>query len=92
MPYFIDVTAKWCITCQTNKLTVLNRQIIKTAFKEKNLTLIQADWTNYDDSITELLKKHNQVSIPTYIFYNGSEYKVINDIITVKDIKRMIEK
>ena len=34
-PYFIDVTAKWCITCQTNKLTVLNTPGAQTLLKEK---------------------------------------------------------
>ena len=91
-PYFIDVTAKWCITCQTNKINVLNKQKTQTLFANHNITLIKADWTNHDEAITKLLNQHNQISIPTYIYFDGTNYSVISDIITYKTIQRMIEK
>ena len=78
--YFIDITAKWCITCQTNKLTVLN-----------NIQLIQADWTNNNPKITQLLKRFNQISIPTYIYYDGQSHTILSNILTKKDIERLFE-
>ncbi len=90
-PYFIDVTAKWCITCQTNKITVLNKKESHQLFKSKNIQLIQADWTNKSATITYLLEKHNQISIPTYIYYDGSKHHVFGDILTPQKLKEHIK-
>jgi thiol:disulfide interchange protein len=86
-PYFIDVTAKWCLTCQTNKRFVLNTKKAHALFKSKNLVLIRADWTNHDPAITALLTQFNQISIPTYIYFDGTKHMVFGDILT-NDILR----
>lgn len=86
-PYLIDITAKWCITCQTNKITVLNKKESLNLFASKNIALIQADWTNKSDIISELLTEFDQISIPTYIYYDGSKHTVFGDILTQKKLK-----
>ncbi|MEK9728169.1 MAG: thioredoxin family protein, partial [Candidatus Margulisiibacteriota bacterium] len=90
-PYLIDVTAKWCITCQTNKITVLNQAKTLKFLKSKNITLIQADWTNNDTEISNLLASYQQVSIPTYIYYNGNRHIVFGDILTFNKLKEKIK-
>tara|TARA_A100001015_G_scaffold227665_1_gene257191 strand:+ start:215 stop:2029 length:1815 start_codon:yes stop_codon:yes gene_type:complete len=90
-PYFIDITAKWCVTCQTNKLTVLNQSKALSMFKEKNITLISADWTNKSDAITMLLTRFKQISIPTYIYFDGTEHRVFGDILTPKKLKENLK-
>ena len=90
-PYLIDVTAKWCVTCQTNKQTVLNKKNIRIFLKEKNITLITADWTNKNATIAKLLKKFNQISIPTYIYYNGESHHVFGDILTETKLKENLK-
>ena len=91
-PYFIDITAKWCITCQTNKLTVLNTSFGKKLFTENNIRLIQADWTNKNQEITNLLAKYEKVSIPVYIYYDGKSHNAIGDILTKEKLRRFINK
>ena len=86
-PYFIDVTAKWCITCQTNKLTVLNSTKTNALFEEKGIKRIRADWTNDNPRITTLLKTHGKASIPTYIYFDGQQHIVFGDILTQKKLK-----
>ena len=86
-PYFIDVTAKWCITCQTNKLTVLNSTKTSALFEEKGIKRIRADWTNDNPQITTLLKTHGKASIPTYIYFDGQQHIVFGDILTQKKLK-----
>ena len=41
---FLDITADWCITCQYNKLNVLNDKDIKV-IKKNDVILLQLDWT-----------------------------------------------
>jgi thiol:disulfide interchange protein DsbD len=89
-PYLIDITAKWCITCQTNKITVLNKKETLNLFASKNIALIQADWTTKSDIISKLLAEFNQISIPTYIYYDGSKHIVFGDILTQKKLKSQL--
>ena len=91
-PFFIDITAKWCVTCQTNKLAVLNTKKANQLFESKNITLIVADWTNKTDEITNLLTKHDKVSIPTYIYYDGSNYTIFSDILTFTKLRENLNK
>jgi len=70
-PVFIDFTAKWCLTCQVNKLTVLRTQEIMQAFKEKGVTLLYADWTDENDIIARELARHGRQSVPLYLLYDG---------------------
>jgi thiol:disulfide interchange protein DsbD len=69
---FLDVTAAWCITCKANESLVLNSTEIQTAFKEKSVVYMIADWTNYDPTITELLAQYGRNGIPLYLWFNGS--------------------
>ena len=48
---FIDVTADWCVTCQFNKINVLEKEDIKILFKQNDIKLIRADWTKPDRDI-----------------------------------------
>ncbi len=63
---FMDFTAEWCLTCKVNKKLVLDTQSFKDFAKEKNLTLLRADWTKRDDKITQFLLKNNMVGVPAY--------------------------
>jgi thiol:disulfide interchange protein len=70
-PVFIDFTAAWCITCQWNKKSVLETRAVQDLFRKNNVTLIRADWTNYDAQITEALKHYGRNSLPLYVFYRA---------------------
>lgn len=45
-PVFVDFTASWCVTCQANKIAVLDREDIREAFKQHGVVFLVADWTN----------------------------------------------
>jgi len=69
-PYFIDFTAKWCITCQANKTTTLHSERINTWFITHDIVRIRADWTQKDPAITQALAQWNRAGVPTYVFYH----------------------
>jgi len=82
-PVFIDFTASWCITCQVNKLTVLHTDKIAALFREKNVYLVKADWTNRDARITEALAGFGRNSVPVYVYHEpGKGPKVLPEILT----------
>lgn len=68
-PVFINVTADWCITCLANEKITLSTDKVKQALNNAGMTYLKADWTNYDATITELLKQYGRTGIPLYIMY-----------------------
>ncbi|MEM0963013.1 MAG: thioredoxin family protein [Bacteroidota bacterium] len=71
-PVFIDFTATWCMTCQVNKGTTLNRPAVQDAFTSKGVTTVRADWTNEDPEITAALERFDRAGVPLYVLYPGS--------------------
>lgn len=69
---FIDFTAAWCLSCQVNERAVLRSADVQHQFASKKITLLKADWTQYDPEITRELASLNRSGVPTYVVYpNG---------------------
>ena len=66
---FVDVTAKWCITCLVNKKLILDNQDVIDLFKNNKIRTLRADWTSRNNDILEYLKLYNRHGIPFNIFY-----------------------
>ena len=70
-PVFINFTADWCITCIANEKGTLSTDAVQTALASRNVVYMKADWTNYDPTIAEFLKRFNRNGIPLYLVYSG---------------------
>jgi thiol:disulfide interchange protein DsbD len=68
-PVFVDATAAWCITCLVNEEAVLSRPSVKSAFADRHVTYLVADWTNQNPEITQLLKDNGRSGVPLYLYY-----------------------
>jgi thiol:disulfide interchange protein DsbD len=68
-PVFVDATAAWCITCLVNEDAVLSKDSVKSAFANRNVTYMVADWTNQNPEITALLKENGRSGVPMYLYY-----------------------
>ena len=88
-PYFINFTAAWCITCQSNEITAFSKDGFKSLLEEKNIEYIKADWTNRNDAITRSLKKYGRSGVPFYVYWEpGYENpKILPAILTDQIIK-----
>jgi thiol:disulfide interchange protein DsbD len=97
-PVLINFTARWCITCQTNKKLVLESKAIIDKLKAKNVALFMADWTHHDPRITQKLESFGTNSIPLIAFYtkkNNTETQepiLLSSIITEKQILDVLDK
>jgi thiol:disulfide interchange protein DsbD len=69
-PVFVDFTAAWCVSCQANKRLVLSRDGIRKAFRDRDVVLMRADWTNRDDAITQELARFQRSGVPLYVLYD----------------------
>lgn len=68
---FVDVTARWCISCQTNKFLVLERPPTSAWLSnDKEVILLQADWTKPDADIARFLSRYERFGVPFNIVFS----------------------
>ncbi len=66
---YVDFTARWCATCQTNKATVFHHDAVLAALAQQQTVLLRADWTNRDPLITAELARWNRSAVPFNLIY-----------------------
>ena len=69
---FVDITADWCITCQVNKVTVLDRKPIVTLLQSNDVIAMRGDWTRPDSTISSYLQSFGRYAIPFNAVYGPS--------------------
>jgi thiol:disulfide interchange protein len=87
-PVFIDFTAAWCLSCQVNERIVLKSADVQKQFADRKVTLLKADWTQYDPEITKQLAAVNRSGVPTYVIYPANKQAVADVLpeLLTKDI------
>jgi thiol:disulfide interchange protein len=66
---YVDFTARWCATCQTNKATLFTSSEVLATLARENFVLLKADWTNRDPKITAELARWNRSAVPFNLIY-----------------------
>ena len=91
---FLDITADWCATCQFNKINVINSKPILELFKDKQVTLIRADWTRPNQKINIFLEQYDRFGIPFNAFFskNFPEGILLSELLSEKEILNVINK
>ena len=90
---FVDVTAKWCVTCKANKIGVLLQDPVYSALQEDGVIAMSGDWTVRSDSVTAYLQSFGRYGVPFNIVYgpaapNGIE---LSTILNSEDVLNAIE-
>ena len=85
---FVDITADWCVTCQYNKINVLNSKIIEEAFNKFNVIKVKGDWTKPDKNIQKFLEKNKRYGIPFNIIYSKKypEGIILSELLSENEI------
>jgi thiol:disulfide interchange protein len=94
-PVFIDFTAAWCLSCQVNERAVLKSADVQHQFSKNKVTLLRADWTQYDPEITKQLASINRSGVPTYVIYpaaKNSSADVLPELLTKGIVLTALEK
>jgi thiol:disulfide interchange protein len=90
-PYFIDFTAKWCLTCKMNHQLVLADKDIIDEFKKKKITLFLADYTSFDPAIQKALKSYKKAGIPVYVLFQGKTKIFLPEILTKDAVREALK-
>ncbi|HET8747025.1 MAG TPA: thioredoxin family protein [Ramlibacter sp.] len=90
-PVFVDFTAAWCVTCQLNKKTTLSRDDVLADFDKNNFTLLRADWTRRDPTITAALAQLGRNGVPVYVIYRpGRAPVVLSEVLGADEVRNAI--
>lgn len=68
-PVYVDFTARWCATCQTNKKLVFASSEVLKYFADRKVVALKADWTNKDPKITAELAKYQRSAVPFNVIW-----------------------
>lgn len=66
---YVDFTATWCITCQTNKATAIDIASTRARMRELRVIPLKADYTAYDRAIHTALLAFQHNSVPLNLIY-----------------------
>ncbi len=66
---YVDYTARWCATCQTNKKVVLHSDAVRRRFHSSKTVALRADYTNPNPDIAEDLLRFGRDGVPLNIVY-----------------------
>jgi len=81
---YVDFTARWCATCQTNKQLVFGSAEVRRRFREKQVVVLRADWTRRDAVISAELARWGRSAVPFNLVYrpDRSEPVVLPELLT----------
>ena len=79
---FVDVTAKWCVTCKANKIGVLLQDPVSSELQKQQVVAMSGDWTVRSDDVTAYLQSFGRYGVPFNVVYgpaapNGIELSTI---------------
>jgi thiol:disulfide interchange protein/DsbC/DsbD-like thiol-disulfide interchange protein len=92
---FIDFTADWCLSCKVNEATFIDTPQVRDILSRGKVVPMKADWTNQDDSITEMLAKFGRAGVPFYVVFPASDPQnpiVLPDAITTGILVKALRK
>jgi len=80
---YVDFTARWCLTCQTNKAAAYTEATAKL-FKAHGIVALKADKTTDKPEIDAELKRLGKVAIPVNVLYAKGDPKpqITNTVLT----------
>ncbi len=75
-PVYVDFTAKWCATCQYNKMTAYSDEVY-AEMQRAGVVLMRADATEKNADIETEMQQLGRTSVPVNVLYTPQEAPAI---------------
>ncbi len=90
---YVDFTARWCVTCQTNKAAVFSSGKVRDKLRELDVVLLKADWTHQDPEISQALASFGRSAVPFNLIYGeDADPEILPEILTPSIVLEALEK
>lgn len=91
-PVYVDFTAKWCLTCQSNKATAYTDEV-RQMFYDNNVVVLKADMTKPHPTATKAIHSLGRSAIPVNVLYvpGDNAPHVTTEILTPGYMKDLIK-
>lgn len=92
-PVYIDFTAKWCLTCQTNKAAAYTAAVRKY-MHDNDVVALKADMTKKHPEATQAVHALNRSAIPVNVLYvpDDPTPHVTREVLTADYLLNFIKK
>lgn len=90
---FVDITARWCVSCVANKIAVIHTEKIQQVLNAEGVIAMQGDWTRPDAVISDFLNKHQRFGIPFNAVYGPGAPNgiLLGEILSQDELLQAIE-
>jgi thiol:disulfide interchange protein DsbD len=68
-PVLVDFTARWCVTCQLNKISSLEVPSVREELKADHVVALLGDYTHFPDAITAELNRYQRAAVPLVLVF-----------------------
>ena len=84
----VDVTADWCVTCQYNKVQVLDDGRVTDRLEAAGVVTLRGDWTRPDPAISAYLESFGRYGIPFNAVYGPGlpAGKALPELLSIDDV------
>ena len=91
---YVDFTARWCATCQTNKGVVFHNDAVLATLAKNRVVLLRGDWTNRDPQITAELARWNRSAVPFNLVYSpgSSDPQILPELLSAGIVQDALAK
>lgn len=92
-PVFVYFTAAWCITCKVNERVAMDDADVISHIRKNEIAVLEADWTNDDETIARELARFGRSGVPLYLFYpsGGGEPVLLPQVLTPSNLVEAFE-
>ncbi len=89
---YIDFTARWCATCQTNKYVYAVPEVI-AAYRENNVVMLRADFTRRDAATAAAIRSYGANAIPLNVLHrpDSSQPNIFSAALTPGELIRALD-
>lgn len=91
---YVDFTARWCATCQTNKKLVFSSSEVLDYFAKHKIAALRADWTSKDPRITAELAAYGRSAVPFNVIWKPGRDapEILPEILTPSTVLEALRK
>jgi thiol:disulfide interchange protein DsbD len=91
-PVYVDFTARWCLTCQTNKAATYTAAMAEF-FQQHGIVALRADKTTTRPDIDRELRRLGKSAIPVNVFYpaGSSTPQVTQTVLTESYLRGFLQ-